>query len=151
VNKSVGKKSSATSGLTLIEVLIALGLIGVAGAMFGYFVSSLQTTQKARQQTGAVAYAREYLDGLRAKWQTLEGYQNLSLAVPVNAPESYDLEVRIENAEGGALYTYPGGAGGEDLSTLRKITLTFTDEQDKPVSLITTIARPTPVPTEAEE
>lgn len=140
----------AKKGLTLVEVLIALGLIGVAGAMFGYFVSSLQTTQKARSQTSAVAYAREYLDGLRARWQTLGGYQNVALAVPENPPERYDLEVKIETNEGSVIYAYPGGAAGEDLSTLRKITISFTDEQDKTVSLVTTIARPTPVPPEEE-
>jgi prepilin-type N-terminal cleavage/methylation domain-containing protein len=143
-------KQASSRGLTLVEVLVALAIVGVAGGMFGYFVSSLQTTKSARQQTTALAYARDYLEGLRAKWQTLAGYQTLSLATPVEPPANYDLKIQIENDKGSVVYGYPGGAASEDLSALRKITLTFTDEKDKTVSLVTTIARPTPVPTEDE-
>ncbi len=137
-------------GLTLVEVLVALAIIGTVGGMFGYFVSSLQTTKSAREQTTALAYARDYLEGLRAKWQTLEGYQTLSLATPAEPPASYVLKITIDNDKGSTVYRYPGGAVSEDLSPLRKITLTFTDAQDKTVSLVTTIARPTPLPSEAE-
>jgi prepilin-type N-terminal cleavage/methylation domain-containing protein len=143
-------RQDVSRGLTLVEVLVALAIIGVAGGMFGYFVSSLQTTKSAREQTTALAYARDYLEGLRARWQTLEGYQTISLATPVEPPASYKLKIKIDNDKGGTVYGYPGGGTSEDLSALRKITLTFTDEQDKTVSLVTTIARPTPVPTEGE-
>jgi prepilin-type N-terminal cleavage/methylation domain-containing protein len=137
-----------TAGLTLVEVLVALAIIGVAGGMFSYFVSSLQTTKTARERTTALAYAREYLEGLRAKWQTLAGYETLSLATPNDPPASYDLEVTINNDKGKVIFSYPGGAGGTDVSALRTVTLTFTDEQHKTVRLETSIARPTPVPSE---
>lgn len=137
-------------GLTLVEVLVALMFIGIAGGMFGYYISSLQTNRKATQQTASVAYAKDYLDGLRAKWQTLENYQNIALAVPVNPPENYDLEITIKNSEGETLYSYPENTMREDLSMLRTITLSFTDEQSKTVSLVTTLARPTPIPSEDE-
>ncbi len=142
-------KRAFTKGMTLIEVLIALALIGVAVSMFAYFISSLQTTQHAREQTTALAYARDYLEGLRAKWQTLEGYQTLSLAKPTDPPSSYDIKIKIENDKGSVVFAYPGG-GSNDLSALRKITLTFTDEKDKTISLVTSMARPTPVPLEED-
>jgi prepilin-type N-terminal cleavage/methylation domain-containing protein len=133
-------------GVTLVEVLVALALVGVAGSMFGYFITSLQSTKKAREQTTALAYARDYLEGLRTHWQTLVGYQTLSLATPAEPPASYNIKVNVQNDKGATIFSYPGGATATDLSALRNITLTFTDEQAKTVSLVTTIARPTPVP-----
>ena len=135
-------------GVTLVEVLVALALVGVAGSMFGYFITSLQSTKKAREQTTALAYARDYLEGLRTHWQTLEGYQTLSLATPAEPPASYDIKVKVQNDKGAIIFSYPGGATATDLSALRTVTLTFTDEQAKTVSLVTSIARPTPVPSE---
>jgi prepilin-type N-terminal cleavage/methylation domain-containing protein len=150
VKQSSAKQSSVKNhGVTLVEVLVALAIIGVVGGMFSYFVSSLQTTQSAREQTTAVAYARAYLEGLRAKWQTLEGYQNVSLATPPEPPSTYDLKIEIKNDQGSVVYGYPGGAATEDLSALRTIKISFTNEEDKTISLVTTLARPTPLPGEA--
>jgi prepilin-type N-terminal cleavage/methylation domain-containing protein len=135
-------------GMTLVEVLVALALVGVGGSLFGYLITSLQSTKTAREETSALAYGRNYLEGLQAKWQTLKGYQTLSLATPDNPPANYTIKVKVQNEAGSIIYSFPGGASSEDLSALRNITLTFTDEHDKTVSLVTQIARPTPIPTE---
>jgi prepilin-type N-terminal cleavage/methylation domain-containing protein len=139
------------SGMTLVEIMMALALISLGLMFFGSFVTSLRSTQKAREQTTALAYARNYLETLKVKWQTLAGYETLSLATPDSPPASYDIKVEVENDEGSVIFSYPGGAGGEDLSPLRKVTLSFTDEQDKTLSLVTMLARPTPVPTNEEQ
>jgi prepilin-type N-terminal cleavage/methylation domain-containing protein len=138
------------AGMTLVEILMALALLSLGLMFFGSFVTSLRSTQKAREQTSALAYARNYLETLKVKWQTLAGYQTLSLATPDSPPASYDIKVEVENNEGSVIFSYPGSAGGEDLSPLRKVTLSFTDEQDKTMSLITMLARPTPVPADEE-
>jgi type II secretory pathway pseudopilin PulG len=132
-------------GLTLVEILVSLVILSFAVMLFGPFVDSLSMNKKASEKTSALAYARTYLETLKTNWQTLGGYQNLSLATPENPPENYDLEVDIENSEGSVIFGYPGGASSEDLSALRKITVTFTDEEDKPMTLVTLIARPTPI------
>mgnify|MGYP002778727681 FL=1 len=139
------------SGMTLVEILVALVIMGLTIMLFGSFVTSLQSTRTAREQTTALAYARNYLEGLRSKWQTLEGYQTLSLATPVDPPASYELEVDIQNDSGSTIFSFPNGSSSDDLSALRNITLTFTDEEDKTVKLITQIARPTPAPTLEED
>jgi prepilin-type N-terminal cleavage/methylation domain-containing protein len=139
------------SGMTLVEILVALVIIGLTIMLFGSFVTSLQSTRTAREQTTALAYARNYLETLRSKWQTLEGYQTLSLATPDNPPSSYELAVEIQNNNGNTIFSYPGGSSSDDLSPLRNVMLTFTDEDDKTVTLVTQIARPTPVPTQGED
>lgn len=136
------------SGVTLVEILVSLAILSIAMMLFEPFVNSLNTTRKAEEKATALAYARNYLETLQAKWQTLEGYQTLSLATPDNPPDMYDISIKIENDEGSVIFGYPGGAASEDLSALRKLTLTFTDEQDKTMSLVALIARPTPVPSE---
>lgn len=137
--------------MTLVEILVALGVLSLVTLLFSSFVISLQTNQRATQQTTALAYARNYLETLKVKWQTLEGYQTLELATPVDPPASYELEVKIQNGGGSTIFSFPGSSGSEDLSALRNITLTFTDEEDKTVRLVTQIARPTPVPALEED
>jgi prepilin-type N-terminal cleavage/methylation domain-containing protein len=138
------------SGVTLVEILMALALLSLGLMFFGSFVTSLRSTQKAREQTSALAYARNYLETLKVKWQTLDNYQTLSLATPDSPPASYDIKVEVENDEGTVIFSYPGSSSGKDLSPLRKVTLSFIDEQDKTMSLVTLLARPTPVPTDEE-
>jgi prepilin-type N-terminal cleavage/methylation domain-containing protein len=135
-------------GVTLVEILVSLVILSIAIMLFGPFVDSLKTNRKAEEKTTALAYARNYLESLKTHWQTLEGYQTLSLATPQNPPETYKLEIKIENDEGGVIFSYPGGASSEDLSALRKLTVTFTDEEDRKMSFVTLMARPTPVPSE---
>jgi prepilin-type N-terminal cleavage/methylation domain-containing protein len=142
---------SRRSGMTLVEVLVALVILSLGLMFFSSLIMSLRNTQKAEEQSSALAYARNYLETLKVKWQTLEGYQTLSLATPDNPPASYDLEVEVQNDDGKIIFSYPGGPSSEDLSALRKLRLTFTDEQAKTLSLVTFMARPTPVPTDEEQ
>jgi prepilin-type N-terminal cleavage/methylation domain-containing protein len=135
-----------TRGMTIVEILVALVILGITIMLFGSFVTSLQSNKKAKEQATALAYARNYLESLRTKWQTLEGYQTLSLATPTDPPPRYDLEVKIQNDAGDTIFSFPSGSSADDLSALRNITLTFTDEENKTVTLVTQIARPTPVP-----
>jgi prepilin-type N-terminal cleavage/methylation domain-containing protein len=146
VQKTRIQPTQKTRGMTLIEILVALVILGITIMLFGSFVTSLQSDKKATEQTTALAYARNYLEGLRSKWQTLEGYQKLSLATPDNPPPNYELEVTIQNDAGDTIFSFPSGSSSSDLSPLRNITLTFTDEEDKTVTLGTQLARPTPAP-----
>jgi prepilin-type N-terminal cleavage/methylation domain-containing protein len=133
-------------GMTLVEVLVALVILGITILLFSPFITSLGNNRKATEQTTTLAYARNYLDGLRVAWQRLEGYQTLSLAAPDNPPPSYKLEVTIQNDDGNTNFSFPNGSSSDDLSPFGNVTLTFTDEDDKTVTLVTQIARPTPVP-----
>ncbi len=135
-----------SKGMSLVEVLVALVFVSLAVAMFTYFVDALRINQKAEQETVATLFAKDYLEGLRAKWRSLEDYQNLALATPKDIPIGYELEVKIKNEQGNVIYAYPGGAAGEDdQSLLRVLQVVFTDAQDKTLSFETVLARPTPV------
>jgi prepilin-type N-terminal cleavage/methylation domain-containing protein len=139
------------SGMTLVEILVALGILSMVILLFSPFITSLQTNRKATEQTAALAYARNYLETLKVKWQTLEGYQTLSLATPPAPPPSYELKIEVQNDDGNTVFSYPSGSSSNDLSPLRNITLTFTDKKNKTVTLVTQIARPTPVPASRED
>ncbi len=138
-------------GVTLVEILVSLVILSLAIMLFGPFVNSLKATRKAEEKTTALAYARNYLETLQTTWQTLAGYQTLTFATPDSPPANYDINVEIENDEGEIIFSYPNGAASEDLSPLRKLTITFTDEEDKTMSLVTLLARPTPVPSEEKD
>jgi prepilin-type N-terminal cleavage/methylation domain-containing protein len=142
---SIKAQAKPDQGFSLVEVLVALVFVSLAIVMFTYFVDAFRINRAAKQETVATLYAKDYIEGLRAKWRSLEGYQNLSLAKPQHIPAGYELEVKIKNEKGHVVYGYPGSASGEDDSLLRILHMTFTDTQDKTLSFQSVMARPTPV------
>lgn len=132
-------------GLSLVEVLVALVFVSLAIAMFTYLIDALRMNQHSKQETAATLFAKDYMEGLRAKWRSLEGYQNLALAIPKDPPVGYELKINITDEEGNAIYSYPGGAARGDTSSLRVLSLVFTDSQDKTLTFQSVVARPTPV------
>jgi prepilin-type N-terminal cleavage/methylation domain-containing protein len=55
-------------GFSLVEVLVALVIVAVAVAMFGYFGSGFRLTRTSQIDTQAQAFARSYFDTIRADW-----------------------------------------------------------------------------------
>ena len=130
------------SGFTLIEVLIALAVAGIAISMFGYLINSLRLTRVSKLETEAAAYARNYLDTLRGQWRFTNGYENPSEAAALVPPEGYTVTVNIENQTGDELFTFPGPAPATDTSPMRTVTINLTHSQEAAVTMSTKIARP---------
>ena len=139
--------SSKPSGFSLVEVLVALGIIGLALVMFAYFPNSLRLSRISESEAAQAAYMRSYLDALKSAWQD-EAYFDLAHQVggkavvePPEPPLGTSVKVSVESAEG-VVYSYPGSAGGEDDSALRTITVSLQDETGQSRSLSTQIVRP---------
>jgi type II secretory pathway pseudopilin PulG len=141
---------SRTRGMSLVEVLVALVFISMAVAMFAYFVDAMRINQDSKKETAAALFAKDYMESLRAKWRSLDDYQNLALAAPGILPVGYELEIKIKNEQGGVIYAYPGGAASQDDSLLRTVSVQFNDEQEKKLEMQSIVARPTPVYQPAE-
>lgn len=132
------------TGLTLVEVLVALVLVAVAVSMFTYFVDALRLTNVSRQETQAAAYMRNYLDNLRAEWRDFEDYTyHIDRADPGKPPDTFKKVAVTVSSSNGAVVSYPGGAApASHLAPLRTVTISVTNQQDVSLSLSTYIARP---------
>lgn len=138
-------RCNVSKGLSLVEVLVALVFVSLAVVMFTYFVDALRINQRSKQETMVALFAKDYLESLRAKWRSAEGYQNLALAVPKEVPDGYELEITIKDEAGNVIYSYPGSSIQEDTSLLRVLDMVFTDSEDKTLTFQSVMARPTPV------
>ncbi len=92
------------AGLSLLEVVIALGLLGVALlSILAVFVSGLRLQSQAEQVTEATQLARELLEEIKAS--------------PASVPNSGQFDGRIPDPRSGAFPPdpYPGvtTSGGE--------------------------------------
>jgi prepilin-type N-terminal cleavage/methylation domain-containing protein len=129
--------------LTLVEVLVALAVIAITVSMFLYFADALRLTRISKEETQAAAYARNYLDGLRGLWLVHDNYINrLDYAEPQNSPTGYEVKVTILDEAGKAVASYPGGASESNLSPLRTVTISLTDEKGQVYEMSTQISRP---------
>lgn len=155
-------------GLTLVEVLVALGIIAITMVMFGYFSTSLRATSDSRRETAAANFSRSYLDALRSQWQDLSMYTSgakgliAELQRPnppfLEVPEgfaSYTVDIERRNVRGEALGTHSASANSAGNATgfdwedenqndfLRFVILTLTDAQGETYEYSTQIVRPT--------
>lgn len=67
------RSRSNDSGMTLTEVLVSIGILGVVlAAMAASLISSFGGVQASKAQVGATQLANEYLEAFRsARWETL--------------------------------------------------------------------------------
>jgi prepilin-type N-terminal cleavage/methylation domain-containing protein len=84
-------------GFTLVEMMVALVLVGVLGLISSGFLLPLQMNRKSNAQAQALSYARSYLEMVKGRWLDATLYKNKTLptwkvkgaATPVTA----DIEV----------------------------------------------------------
>jgi len=138
-------------GLSLVEVLVALVIVSIAASMFLYFADSLRLTREASQETELIAFSKNYLSSLQSYWQDANNYEfGLSqIAVLAHSvPESYSLAVTVRNEADEIILKYPEAESIpiQDKSTLRHLTLTFSNEQNKQLSMSHSFSFPPPRP-----
>jgi len=138
-----------TRGLTLIEVLIAIALLAIAGVMLGYFSTSFTATRGALIDTKGQAFARSYIDTLRARWAVSGDYANTLLPDPgeVPPPQGYRYAVTVYDDKGGVIarYAYRPGlppAPAPNRSPLKTVVLEVTTPDGRTLRFATQLAAP---------
>jgi len=117
-----GHRRAGTRGFTLIEVLVAVALLGLAaGSSISALTQANNYAAAARLQTGALTAAQSRIDYLLAD-------------TPFN-PQSGGFGTTNEWAPGSAtqtvtIYTEPAGAGGETHTVTGQLTTTVTKIAD---------------------
>ncbi len=138
-----------TRGLTLIEVLIAITLLAIAGVMLGYFSTSFSATRGALMDTKAQTFARSYIDTLRARWAAYGDYTRTLLPGPgeVPPPQGYRYTITVYDDRGQpiARYTYQPGQPPPSVpsrSPLKTVELEVTAPDGRTLRFVTQLAAP---------
>lgn len=85
-------RRAVQSGFTLIEVLIAIALLGILVAVLtATLTGSLNLNRQAQQQLGTTTGAQQVLESIRNAWTTLANYDN-ACAPSVSLPSGYSAQ-----------------------------------------------------------
>ncbi len=153
------------SGLTLIEVLISIALLGAVVLLAQGFIIPLQVTKKSNTESSALNIAKSYMELIKVNWLRSDLY-GLNVAT-VNADTTFKYfpkwgsagTVDVKVPTGWTIMAVATSANSTSTSntafnaaklvtlkdTLRLVTVTVTpstDSSSKPVVLTTLIARP---------
>ncbi|GGJ53976.1 prepilin-type N-terminal cleavage/methylation domain-containing protein [Deinococcus roseus] len=90
-------------GVTIIEILIAIALIGVISILSTYFLSGFQLNSAAQYDTNMQAFSRSYMDDVRAYWSIAGNYKSNMLPIngsgqAVAPPTGYKYKVDVKTA-----------------------------------------------------
>jgi prepilin-type N-terminal cleavage/methylation domain-containing protein len=165
MQRPVINKKQHKAGLTLIEVLISIALLGAVVLLAQGFIIPLQVTKRSNTESSALNIAKSYIELIKVNWLRSDLY-GVSVAT-VNADTTFkyfpkwgstgtvDIKVPVGWTIG-AVATSTNGTSASNTAfnavklvtlkdTLRLVTVTVTppiDSGSKPVVLTTLIARP---------
>jgi len=115
MNKTPVNPSSGRSGFTLLEVLIAVMILGLSlTAILQQFAVALRAGTAAQDITVAILHAKEKLEELKIRKDLAEGAEDGSF------DDGYEWETRIEP------YSYAGEQDAEAYETLKHETFKLT-------------------------
>jgi prepilin-type N-terminal cleavage/methylation domain-containing protein len=129
-------------GFTLIEMMVALVLVGVLGLIGGGFLLPMKMTRDANAQSQALSYARSYLEMVKGRWLDVSMYKNKTLPTwkVQGANGSADIEVPV-NWE----ISVPEAADASawaDTKNIRTVTVTIKAPNQPEFTLSSQITRP---------
>jgi type II secretory pathway pseudopilin PulG len=130
-------------GLTLIEVLVSLALLGAVIFIVSGFILPLRVTRDSQVESNAVTYARSYIELVKVRWLNRDAFINATLptagasaASEIKLPQGWNIDVALRES----------GASATPLSadTLRPVIVTVKPSSDQKtwVKLSTLIAKP---------
>ena len=144
------KTNFLSKGFTLVEVLVALGVLSITMGLFTYFGTSLNISHEAKLETSAASFSRKYIDTLRSSWQNDLAYDDGALLdlSPPNGYTDYNLTITLLDSAGTTTSTYTGSysSGFSDLNStaddIRQINLSLTTAKGDQHKFSTQIVRP---------
>jgi prepilin-type N-terminal cleavage/methylation domain-containing protein len=131
-------------GLTLIEMMVALVLVGVLGLISGGFLLPMKMNRDSNAQSQALSYARSYLEMIKGRWLDASVYKSKTLPTwkvkGATIPATADLEVPT-----GWAISVPEAASTTawaDVNNIRVVTVKITIPNQADFTLSSQITRP---------
>jgi prepilin-type N-terminal cleavage/methylation domain-containing protein len=136
------------SGFTLIEILVALALLGILGVVASGFLLPLRINRDSAQESQALTYARSYVEILKSRWLDKNTFENKDAAGAILSPVTYGAPV--VGTTGTADIKFPSSdwkletnkstwASGD---SIRTVEVTVTPPNGKKYKIITMVAHP---------
>lgn len=134
-------KTRAAAGFSLVEVLIAIAVLGVIlVAVGGLMTGNLTLRRESNRATEAVQLATSYLESFKRHWSVLDNYVIVDLPPVPSDPRisrySFVTDIRCVDLDGSVLASCPANP------ELRQVHVTVTDARGASESLVTQIGRP---------
>jgi prepilin-type N-terminal cleavage/methylation domain-containing protein len=87
-------------GFTLVEMMVALVLVGILGLIGSGFLLPMQMNRQSNSQAQALSYARSYLEILKGRWLDVSLYKKKTLPTwkekGASTPATADIEVPVD-------------------------------------------------------
>jgi prepilin-type N-terminal cleavage/methylation domain-containing protein len=129
-------------GFTLIEMMVALVLVGVLGVIGSGFLLPLQMNRQSNSQSQALSYARSYLEIVKGRWLDATAYKNKILptwkvqgttgSADIEVPK--DWEISVPEAADATAW--------EDSKNIRTVTVQIKIPKQASFTLSSQITRP---------
>ena len=84
--------------MTLVEMLVALLILGLTVGIFGYIVNAFRFNRNAQVESQALGVARSYVDSTRALWKDDTFFLNAVLP-SITLPAKFKIEVTVTDRE----------------------------------------------------
>jgi prepilin-type N-terminal cleavage/methylation domain-containing protein len=128
----------STLGFTLVEMLVALVLLGVVGSLTMGFIAPLRLTSDSQIESQAASYARNYLEALKSRWGSQDTFINAN-SNNYGRPTSTEIQL----PSGWTITDNQSTWTATQVARPVTVTVTPTAGASKAVTIQTVIARPT--------
>jgi prepilin-type N-terminal cleavage/methylation domain-containing protein len=134
--------TNSKKGFTIVEVIVAMALLGVLVIIASGLLIPLKITNQSNAEGRAANLARSYIEILKSRWQVQTNYSNSPYNVPVVSSTITSADIKLPI---GWTFTV-NSADWTSSDTLRTVKITVKPDANDSVSdvvLETIINRPT--------
>ncbi len=137
-----------TNGFTLIEILVALVLLGILGVVASGFLLPLRINRDSSQESQALTYARSYIEVLKSRWLDRNTFDNKNSSGVALVPVTYGVpvvgttgavDIKIPSNEWKIETNSSSWTSGDNLRTVE---VKVTTPNSKIYKVITMVTRP---------
>jgi prepilin-type N-terminal cleavage/methylation domain-containing protein len=140
--------NTRANGFTLIEILVALVLLGILGVVASGFLLPLRINRDSSQESQALTYARSYVEVLKSRWLDRNTFENKNTSGAGLIPVTYGapvvgttgaVDIKIPSNEWKIETNSALWAPGDNLRTVE---VKITTPNSKTYKVITMVTRP---------
>ena len=112
---------------SLVEILLALSILGLSLSFFAYFSDALKLTDSAKREAEIAAYGFNYLENLRAQWRDPGRFAAALGLEAKNPPNGFEVEIKVDEKRS---RVRTADFGIIDIVSLRTVTIILRSKEE---------------------